>query len=161
MEDKEKGAFPDSYPKDFLERIKQDGAGQNEYADVYRISENGECNRDAFLCSRIKNNNNQGMDRDSYLASKRENQEYDVSEWSTSCWKKLKPAKNIYFLKERRNHSPSMLKGTIFSHTGYSIISTQRESVRKGLYKARADHIDWWIFKDIDVSEYFKIMEDY
>ena len=51
-----------------------------------------------------------------------------------------------------------MLKGTIFSHTGYSIISTKRESVRKGLYKASKWHIDWWIFENVDVSKDFKIM---
>lgn len=152
--------FPKSYPKNFVERLKNDGAGQNEYIGVYRISEDGGCNRDAFLCSMMQIANGKGRDRDAYLASQRSLEEYDISAWSTSCWQNLKPAKKIYFLKEKHEHSPSMLKGSIFSYTGYSIISSQRESVRKGLYKASKWHIDWWIFEDIDVSENFKIMEE-
>ena len=152
--------FPKSYPQNFIERLKSDGVGQNEYVDVYRISEGGGCNRDAFLCSMIQKADSEGANRDAYLALHRDAEEYDISEWSTSCWQNLKPAKKIYSLKEKHEHSPSMLKGSIFSYTGYSIISTQRESVRKGLYKASKGHIDWWIFEDIDVSENFQIMEE-
>lgn len=151
-------AFPNSYPKDFIKRLESDGAGQNEYVEVYRISEDGGCNRDAFLCTMIQDADREGINRDAYLASQRDVKEYDISEWSTSCWQNLKPASKIYSLKEKYEHSPSMLKGTIFSHTGYSIISTQRESVRKGLYKASKWHIDWWIFENVDVSKDFKIM---
>lgn len=152
--------FPKSYPKNFVERLKSDGAGQNEYVDVYRISEDGGCNRDAFLCTMIQNADSKGINRDAYLLSQRDVKEYDISAWSTSCWQDLKPVKKIYKLKEKYEHSPSMLRGTIFPYTGYSIISTQRESVRQGLYKASKWHIDWWIFEDIDVSENFKIIEE-
>lgn len=152
--------FPKSYPKNFVERLKSDGAGQNEYVDVYRISEDGGCNRDAFLCTMIQNADSKGINRDAYLLSQRDVKEYDISAWSTSCWQDLKPVKKIYKLKEKHEHSPSMLRGTIFPYTGYSIISTQRESVRQGLYKASKWHIDWWIFEDIDVSENFKIIEE-
>ncbi len=152
--------FPKSYPKNFVERLKNDGAGQNEYIGVYRISEDGGCNRDAFLCSMIQIANGKGRDRDAYLASQRSLEEYDISAWSTSCWQDLKPVKKIYKLKEKKKHRPSMLKGSIFSNTGYSIISTQRVSVRNGLYKAKKGHIDWWIFESVDVSVNFEIMEE-
>ena len=47
--------FSDEHPEDLLEKIIEDGVTQSEFENVYRISDSGECNRDAFLCTAIQN----------------------------------------------------------------------------------------------------------
>ena len=155
MSNKEINCFPDSYPKSLLESIIKDGAGQNTYEDVYRVSDTGFCNRDAFICSALQNEIYDFNNRDNYLAR----DDCDIDNWSTSCWKVLAKVKRIYSLKEKKGHSPAILKGTIFPQTGYSIITEQRHSYLNNPHPSRKGHIDWWIFKDVDVSENFSIME--
>ncbi len=158
MSNVEKNCFPDSYPKNLLDCIIEDGACQNTYTDVYRISDSGTCNRDDFLCTAMQNLVYGVSNRDSCLALMMQ-EDCDIDMWSTSCWQSLKRAKGICALKERHEHSPAILKGTIFPETGYSIITTQRKSMSGSSSKQRNGHVDWWIFKDVDASKYFSIME--
>ena len=158
MVDKESNCFPDSYPKDLLDCIIKDGAGQNTYEDVYRISDTGLCHRDAFICSALQNEVYAVNNRDSYLAQRE--CECDIDDWSTSCWQTLSKAKRVYNLKEKKGHSPAILKGSILPKTGYSIVTNERYSVRDNPFSRRKGHVDWWIFKDVDASENFSIMEE-
>lgn len=159
MSNKGKACFPDSYPKNLLECIIKDGAAQNTYTDVYRISDDGLCNRDAFLCTAQQNLVYGLCNRDAYLALVMQ-EECDIDIWSTSCWQDLKKVQKFCAVKEKHDHSPAILKGTIFPDTGYSILTTERYSINGTVSKRRKGHVDWWIFKDVDVSQNFSIMEE-
>lgn len=159
MSNNKNRSFPDSYPKNLLDCIIKDGAGQNTYANVYRVSDDGTCNRDAFLCTAIQNLVYGVCNRDAYLALMMQ-EDCDIDIWSTSCWYDFKKAKKICALKEKHEHSPAILHGTIYPETGYSIITTQRNSMNGKVSKNRIGHVDWWIFKNIDVSQNFSIMEE-
>ena len=63
-------------------------------------------------------------------------------------------------MKEKKGHSPAILVGDILPETGYSIISKERKSLCNNPQTRREGHVDWWIFKDIDVSKNFSIMEE-
>ena len=152
--------FSEDHPRDLLERIIADGVTQSTYENVYRISESGECNRDAFLCTAIENSQRNANNRDAYLAEKQK--EYKIDDWSTSCWNNFDKALEIYECKEKHGHSPAILKGNISLDSGYSLLTTERLSVKEmpaNKRKKRNHHIDWWIFVDKDVSTHFEVME--
>ena len=156
--EKEDPKFSALHPSDLLQKIIDDGATQLSFENIYRISEDGACNRDAFICSLLQDYYRDG--RDAYLAQKQ--QEYDVGEWSTSCWNDLKRARKIYDAKEKHDHFQAMLIGDISPESGYSIMSIDRKSIQKwpsDKRRKKRGHIDWWIFEDQDVSGNFKIIE--
>lgn len=152
--------FSDEHPTNLLEKIIEDGVTQSAFENVYRISESGECNRDAFLCTAIENSQRDVNNRDAYLAMMRK--EYEIDEWSTSCWNDLDKATDIYESKEKHGKSPAILIGNISPDSGYSILTIERVSIKdlpSRKKKRRKNHIDWWIFREKDVSNYFKILE--
>lgn len=152
--------FSDEHPTDLLEKIIDDGVTQSAFENVYRISESGECNRDAFLCTAIENSQRNVNNRDAYLAMMRK--EYEIDEWSTSCWNDLDKATDIFASKEKHGKSPAILIGNISPDSGYSILTVERVSVKdlpSRKKKRRKNHIDWWIFREKDVSNCFKILE--
>jgi hypothetical protein len=156
----ENNIFSAEHPVDLLERILAEGATQTSFKDVYRISDDGLCHRDTFLCSALMNSQREMNNRDAYLAQLQ--QEYDVEDWSTSCWADLEKAKKILALKEKFNDSPALLKGSIVEDTGYSILTTERNSIKVLPSKQRnkrKHHIDWWIFEEKDVSAFFSKLE--
>ena len=152
--------YPNSYPDDLLARIIEDGATQQYCKDVYRISKTGACNRDVFICSALENEVGEVNTRDAYLAEK--NRAYEIGEWSTSCCDCLSAAQEKLALMERHHDRPLILIGNILPETGYSVLTTERKTIKilpaKKLRKKK-HHIDWWIFKDQDVSEHFRILE--
>ena len=152
--------FSSVHPSDLLERIIADGVTQERFENVYRISDSGQCNRDAFLCSALDNSRRDINNRDAYLAEKQAM--YEIDDWSTSCWEILSKANNILRMKEKYNDSPSILVGNILQETGYSILTTERISIKNLPPRQRnkkKHHIDWWFFEDQDVSVYFKKLE--
>lgn len=156
----ENNIFSAEHPVDLLEQIIAEGATQTSFEDVYRISDDGLCHRDTFLCSALMNSQRELNNRDAYLAQLQ--QEYDVGDWSTSCWDDLEKAKKILALKEKFNDSPALLKGSIAEDTGYSILSIERNSIKllpAKQRKKKKHHIDWWIFEGKDVSEFFSKLE--
>lgn len=153
-------AFSAEHPSDLMERIIAEGAMQASFEEVYRISDDGQCNRDTFLCSALMNCQRDVNNRDAYLAQIQ--QEYDVGEWSTSCWIDFEKAKKILQLKEKYNDAPALLQGCIVEDTGYSILSTERNSIKllpAKQRKKKKHHVDWWIFDGKDVSVYFSKLE--
>lgn len=152
--------FSSSHPSDLLERIIADGAKQNSFENIYRISDSGQCTRDEFVCSVLDDYQRKVNNRDAYLAQKQET--YEIDDWSTSCWDSLSKAQGILRLKEKFNDSPSILVGNILQETGYSILTTERVSIQAlptKMQKKKRHHIDWWIFDEQDVSVYFKKLE--
>lgn len=152
--------FSDEHPEDLLEKIIEDGVTQSEFENVYRISDSGECNRDAFLCTAIQNSQRDINNRDAYLALMQK--EYEIGEWSTSCWNDLDKANDIIACKEKYGKSPALLNGNILHDSGYSILTVERISIKdlpSRKKKKRKNHIDWWIFRDKDVSTCFKVLE--
>ena len=152
--------FSTNHPSDLLDRIIADGATQRSFSKVYRISDDGSCHRDTFLCSALYDSQRQLNNRDAYLAQLR--QEYDVDDWSTSCWIDFEKAQGILQLKEKFNDSPALLVGKIVEDTGYSILTTERNSIKSlpaKKRKKRKHHVDWWIFDGKDVSVFFSKLE--
>jgi hypothetical protein len=153
--------FSAQHPSDLLERIIADGASQSQHDGVYRISRSGVCNRDAFLCTALENSQTIPVNnRDAYLAQMQTT--YDVDHWSTSCWNDFERTIELYSLMLKRIDSPKILKGNILPQTGYSIITTNRPSIKSlpmRKQRKRAHHIDWWIFESQDVSIYFEEVE--
>lgn len=150
--------FSSSHPSDLLERIIADGATQKSFNSVYRVSDSGQCTRDAFICTVLDNCQRNVNNRDAYLQLMQAT--YEIDDWSTSCWDSLTKAQNLLRLKEKYYDSPSILVGNILQESGYSILTTERFSIKDSpLRKKRKHHIDWWIFEDQDVSAHFKKLE--
>lgn len=147
--------FPEDYPDDLYDRIVQDGAGENIF-NVYRVSDVGINNRDAFLCTyytRIKTS--QLNNRDAYKYQHCFDGDYDIGIFSTSCFDEEKAANKILKLIEKHVDGPRMLYGTITPEYGLSMKTSESKSGRK----SKKHHIDWWIYKDVDPSIKFCEME--
>ena len=158
MDDISINRFSEEHPSDLLEKILEEGASQSQFNDIYRVSYSGACNRDAFLCTVIVNSQKESIsNRDAYIAEMQK--EYMVDDWSTSCWSDINRAKDLLSLMRRSADSPKILIGNILPETGYSILTTERTSVKalpKKKQRKKEHHIDWWIFDDQDVSMYFE-----
>lgn len=67
MDAKKSDLFPPDYPADLYDRIIEDGAGENTF-NVYRVSNVGTNNRDAFLCTyQTKMKSSTLNNRDAYI----------------------------------------------------------------------------------------------
>lgn len=146
--------FPDSYPKDLLQRIIDDGADNNTFENVYRIANYGQNNRDAFLSTfltNIKDESNENI-RDAYIAS---NINYDIGLYGTSIVDTKHKALRTLNLLERKYDGPILLKGNILPEYGMSMYTKDSKSRESH----NAHHIDWWIYKDADPSSHFSIEE--
>lgn len=160
MQTEDLNIFSDEHPHNLLDEIIADGGVQSTFKGVYRISKMGECNRDAFLCTALENAPKEISNRDAYLADKR--QKCDLDTWSTSCWLSYEKTLNIYKLMENHGNYPKILLGDILPETGYSILTTERKSIQNlpsAKRQKRKHHVDWWIFRNIDVSIYFELWE--
>lgn len=150
--------FSALHPANLLQRIIDEGATQTCFEHVYRISEDGACNRDAFICSALEPRLRDSLDANIAFA-KEHPDDYDVGDWSTSCWNTEEKAREIMALKESHGHFPALLIGTILPESGYSILSTERRSIKTlnaSKRRKKRGHIDWWIFDTQDVSPQFK-----
>lgn len=147
--------FPENYPNDLLERITEDGAGNNTIDNVYRVANYGENNRDAFL-STFLTNIKDSLNTNNRDVCKAQEQTYDIGTYSTSLYAKAKRAKNILLLLERKYNGPILLKGTVLPEYGMSMYT--RDSKTRDVNK-KSSHIDWWVYKDEDPSEHFEIVE--
>ncbi len=146
--------FPDSYPKDLLERIIEDGAGDNIFENVYRIDNHGKCDRDTFLSSYLEKQKENGINnRDSY---KQQNDEYDIGEYSTSLNSNKREIKNTLKCFEKHGKKPRILIGNIDPKYGKSMKTRESKSQR---YSKR-NHIDWWLYEDADPSKDFRYLEE-
>ena len=155
MDMKKSDLFPSDYPIDLYDRIVEDGAGENKF-DVYRVSDVGTNNRDAFLCTyQTKMRSSILNNRDAYIYNYNIETNYDIGFFSTSCFDEQKAAAKILKLIEKRVDSPKMLYGTIVPEHGLSMRTSESKSNRK----SRKHHIDWWIYKDVDPSINFCELE--
>lgn len=146
--------FPESYPKDLLDRIIEDGAGDNTFENVYRVDNYGKCNRDAFLSSFQEKKKRNGLNnRDSY---KQQNNEYDIGEYSTSLSSNKREIKNTLKMMENHYNRPKILIGNINPKYGKSMKTRESKSQR---YSKR-NHIDWWLYEDADPSNDFRYLEE-
>lgn len=145
-----KKIFPEVYPKDLLDKIIEDGAKENTYYNVYRVSASGLNNRDAFLSSFLDRANI----RDAYLSKKQDlDQVYDIGDFSTSLFYIKKQALNVLKCFEKYEDSPALLEGTITPKFGLSMYTRDSKSKRK----SKSSHIDWWLYEFADPSKYFRI----
>ena len=143
--------FAPDYPKDLLERIIEDGAGDNTYENVYRISNYGGINRDAFLSTFLENHNknlNTNI-RDVYIENK-ENE--DIGIYGTSLTSNFRKAKQLLKLMEKKHDGPILLVGNILPEYGMSMF-TKDSKTRKASNKY---HIDWWLYESADPSKCFE-----
>lgn len=137
--------FPELFPEDFKENILPVDAKPEELT-VYRLALNGVINTEAFLSTYEYCIINKKMTlRDI-------NKEYGLSNpstYSTSCYEKYKDVKNA--CKCLKKHYPPII--TITGTTTLSSGVLQRTKERTGEGKS---HVDWWIYKNQDVSGNFE-----
>ena len=143
--------FPESYPKNLLELIVEDGAEANEIV-VFRICRNGVVNRDSFVSTvqdpyqGIKNKNL--VNRDLVLSN---NDNIDISHYSTSCFEELSDVNRIFGAMQKTTPKQIIAKGITDPSCGLSLRSKMSRSRKKN----KGSHVDWWIYKDANPEDFF------
>lgn len=145
--------FPDSYPTDLLERIIEDGAGNNLFEKVFRVATSGSINRDTFLSTFEESNVDKTtlVNRDLYLQQKNI---YDIGDYSVSFYEKRRDAKRILRLKKRYYDGPVLITGSILPIHGMSIRTQESNNLER---RTTDSHIDLWKYRDADLTELFEL----
>lgn len=138
-----KNNFPNTYPFDFFDKIKEDGAGDFVIENVFRISIKGDNNQETFLSSFL---NKSISDRDTFLSMKDEN--YDIGFYSTSMISDERKAYKTLQMFQKYHQGPAILKGTIQPAFGPSMFTSDSRTGRK----PNKHHIDWWLYNKADPS---------
>lgn len=129
------------FPDDFAERILPDEAEVLDL-NVYRICLSGEINQAAF----------QSTYEDKYMIQRP--QELDLenpSTFSTSCYEKTRDIRNSLKMFRNRNHPEAIIA---CGNTGVTDGLVLQEKKKKN--HGKRSHVDWWIYRDHDVSPRFK-----
>lgn len=151
MENRNK-KFPESYPDNLLDMIIADGASENTFNDVYRVSNCELINRDSFLSSFLeKIRSEDTVNRDAYLAK-----DMTIDDFSTSFFEKKKDAEKIIVLKIKYENKPILMKGTIIPDLGLSIRTKESKTRNISKKRSKSSHIDWWLYEDADPSYLFE-----
>lgn len=138
--------FPECFPEDFKENILPADAKPEELT-VYRLAIEGVINRNAFFSTFedcIKNKK---------MTLRDVSQNYDLSNpstYSTSCYEKYNEIKNACKCFKRHHSLTKIITGRTTLSSGV----IQRTKERTGEGKS---HVDWWIYRDKDVSGDFEV----
>ncbi len=141
--------YPDCFPANIEDLIRQDGAGENEFT-YFRICRSGLIDRDAFL-STIEENlkSDSGVpNRDLHNAS---SGRVDIGVYSTSGYEKKKDAERLLRCMRKRFDGPVLIVGKTMPSCGLSMRTRESKTRR-----ARGSHIDWWIYKDAHPEVFFE-----
>lgn len=130
--------FPECFPKNFINDILPKGASPREL-EVYHICIDGVIHKESFLSS---------YEYKQHLNRPSEDDPNDPGTYSTSCYTKRKDIKNS--LKSWRRHSPSPIIVQGKTNLDSGLVQPTKE--RK---HCSTSHVDWWIYKDKDVSDNF------
>lgn len=119
-----------------------DNAKQQNIEEVYRVRKKGKIDADAFCSTYEERKHNIDLDLN------------DPSSFSTSCFEKLRDAKQLYNCIKKRTPNPVIAKGHITYDSGFSLREKDKSVHKKG------SHVDWWIFCEEHPEDYFEEWSD-
>ena len=136
--------FCSLFPHDFADRILPEEA---EIIDlkVYRVCLSGKIDRESFRST---------YEDHYYLKRPEEVDLDDPSTYSTSCCEKARDIRNSLKMFMKRNHPKAIVAaGNTGKTDGLVLQECKKKELKKG--KRNHSHVDWWIYRDHDVSYHF------
>ena len=158
-EDSERSFCPDTPNNNLRDLIVADGAQENYFENVYRVSEFNPINRDSFRASIEEpfytgTGSHNRCNRDMVMAQKES--VIDIGDYSVSFFQDLKDIKRILKIKQKHSPAPIIVEGDIVPDYGYSILT--KNSKTRRIYR-NDSHIDLWKYSDTDLVPFFKKIE--
>lgn len=154
LEDKEHSFFPDTPDNNLRDLILADGAQANKFENVYRVSIDGQINRDAFRASIEESGKSCTCNRDLRIAQQQ--RVIDIGDYSVSFYQDYKDIIRLYRRLKKYHPNPVIMQGDIVPDHGLSIL-TKNSKTRKNV--CRNSHIDLWKFSNADLIPFFKKYE--
>ena len=152
---------PDTPNHNLLELITADGAKENYFEKVYRVSDCNQINRDSFKATieekyyRVSPRKKTiSCNRDLNIAMQQD--ALDIGDYSVSFFLDYDDVCKLYQLKQKKTDAPIIMEGKILPCHGFSIL-TKDSKTRKKFPKN--SHIDLWKYLGADLVPFFKEYE--
>lgn len=138
--------FPDCFPDRFVTELNIVEV-ETEEIEVFRVSDSGQNDKDAFKSTYEKYIDKEITDKDL--------SETDfLTNFSTSCNYKKNKIRGVLKNCLKREPKACILTGHAVHRCGPSQITSKRTKSKSN------GHVDWWLFKECEPQEHFSVYQE-